>query len=45
MGKDENQIALISPSGAETWPKMRKEDVAAKLVRHLAQLLRERLDA
>ncbi len=45
MGKDENQITLITPSGAETWPKMRKEDVAAKLVRHLAQLLRERLDA
>jgi phosphopantothenoylcysteine decarboxylase / phosphopantothenate---cysteine ligase len=45
MGKDENQITLITPSGAETWPKLRKEDVAARLVRHLAQLLRERLDA
>ncbi len=45
MGKDENQITLITPSGADTWPKMRKEEVAAKLVRHLAQLLKERLDA
>jgi phosphopantothenoylcysteine decarboxylase / phosphopantothenate---cysteine ligase len=45
MGKDENQITLITSSATETWPKMHKEEVAMRLVRHLARLLRERLDA
>jgi phosphopantothenoylcysteine decarboxylase/phosphopantothenate--cysteine ligase len=44
MGKDENQITLITASGAEPWPKMRKEDVAAKLVVYLSRLLEERRD-
>jgi phosphopantothenoylcysteine decarboxylase/phosphopantothenate--cysteine ligase len=44
MGKDENQITLITPSGAEPWPKMRKEDVAAKLIVYLSRLLEERRD-
>jgi phosphopantothenoylcysteine decarboxylase / phosphopantothenate---cysteine ligase len=44
MGKDENQVTLITPAGAEPWPKMRKEDVAAKLVVYLSRLLEERRD-
>jgi phosphopantothenoylcysteine decarboxylase / phosphopantothenate---cysteine ligase len=44
MGKDENQITLVTPAGADSWPKMRKEDVAAKLVVYLSRLLEERRD-
>ena len=45
MGKDENEITLIAPSGSEPWPKMRKDEIAARLVRHLAQMLKDRPDA
>jgi phosphopantothenoylcysteine decarboxylase / phosphopantothenate---cysteine ligase len=45
MGKDDNQITLITSSTTETWPNMHKEEVAMRLIRHLARLLRERLDA
>lgn len=44
MGKDENQVTLISAAGSEPWPKMRKDEIAAKLIRHLAEMLKERRD-
>jgi phosphopantothenoylcysteine decarboxylase/phosphopantothenate--cysteine ligase len=44
MGKDENQVTLISAAGSEPWPKMRKDEIAAKLVRYLAEMLKERRD-
>jgi phosphopantothenoylcysteine decarboxylase/phosphopantothenate--cysteine ligase len=44
MGKDENQVTLISAAGSEPWPKMRKDEIAAKLVHYLAEMLKERRD-
>ncbi len=44
MGKDENEVTLISAAGTEPWPKMRKDEIAAKLVWHLAHMLKERRD-
>jgi phosphopantothenoylcysteine decarboxylase / phosphopantothenate---cysteine ligase len=44
MGKDENQVTLISAAGNEPWPKMRKDEIAAKLVWYLADMLKERRD-
>jgi phosphopantothenoylcysteine decarboxylase / phosphopantothenate---cysteine ligase len=45
MGREENEVTLITLSGSESWPKMRKDDIAAKLVRYLAQVLKDRSDA
>jgi phosphopantothenoylcysteine decarboxylase / phosphopantothenate---cysteine ligase len=44
MGKDENQVTLISAAGSEPWPKMRKDEIAAKLIQYLAEMLKERRD-
>ncbi len=44
MGKDENEVTLVSAAETEQWPKMRKDDIAAKLVRHLANMLKEGRD-
>jgi phosphopantothenoylcysteine decarboxylase/phosphopantothenate--cysteine ligase len=39
MGGDENTVHLVSAGGVDSWPKMRKEDVAARLVSVLAGLI------
>ena len=39
MGGDRNRITLLSSEGAEEWPEMSKEEVAAQL----AALVAERL--
>jgi phosphopantothenoylcysteine decarboxylase/phosphopantothenate--cysteine ligase len=39
MGGDENTVHLVSAGGVETWPKLRKEDVARRLVAELARRL------
>jgi phosphopantothenoylcysteine decarboxylase / phosphopantothenate---cysteine ligase len=44
MGKDENQVTLVSAAGSEPWPKMRKDEIATKLVWYLAEMLKERRD-
>ncbi len=36
MGGAENQVILITESGAEAWPRMAKTEVAARLVRRIA---------
>lgn len=39
FGADENRIVLIKADSAEDWPLMKKNDVARKLVDHIAQSL------
>ena len=39
MGGPENAVTLISDGGAEEWPRMRKDDVAAKLASRIAVAL------
>jgi len=39
MGGAENAVTLIGPEGAETWPRMRKDDVARKLAARIAEAL------
>ncbi len=39
MGGLDNQVTLISSGGAETWPRMAKADVAARLAERIAQAL------
>jgi phosphopantothenoylcysteine decarboxylase/phosphopantothenate--cysteine ligase len=39
MGGDENTVHLVGAAGVETWPKLRKEDVARRLVAELARRL------
>ena len=39
MGGSENAVILISDSGAETWPRMSKKDVAVQLARRIAEAL------
>jgi phosphopantothenoylcysteine decarboxylase/phosphopantothenate--cysteine ligase len=39
MGGGCNEVHLVSASGVETWPSMAKEEVAAKLIARLADLL------
>jgi phosphopantothenoylcysteine decarboxylase/phosphopantothenate--cysteine ligase len=39
MGGDENEIVLITPSGAESWPKMDKNALAARLAARIADSL------
>ncbi|MGZ9409638.1 MAG: bifunctional phosphopantothenoylcysteine decarboxylase/phosphopantothenate synthase, partial [Methylocystis sp.] len=34
-----NQAHLVSRAGVEDWPRLRKEDVAERLVARLAQLI------
>ncbi len=42
MGGSENAVTLISGDGAETWPRMAKDEVAMRLARRIAQALQER---
>lgn len=37
FGADENEILFLSDAGEETWPRMRKEQVAQKLAEAIAQ--------
>lgn len=39
MGGDSNSVHLVDARGVDSWPRMRKEDVATKLVAALAQRL------
>jgi phosphopantothenoylcysteine decarboxylase/phosphopantothenate--cysteine ligase len=39
MGGAENAVTLISDAGAESWPRMSKEDVARKLAQRIADVL------
>lgn len=39
MGGSENAVTLITEEGAETWPRMGKDAVAAKLARRIADAL------
>ena len=34
-----NTVLLITPKGTEAWPRMKKEDVAAKLAARIAEAL------
>jgi phosphopantothenoylcysteine decarboxylase / phosphopantothenate---cysteine ligase len=40
MGASRNTVHLIAAGGVESWPTMTKEAIAARLVAHLADLLR-----
>ncbi len=42
MGGDENLVTLISEHGAETWPRMYKDQVAQKLVEKITSALKDR---
>jgi phosphopantothenoylcysteine decarboxylase/phosphopantothenate--cysteine ligase len=37
FGGDRNTVHLITPAGAESWPTMAKEEVAARLVERIAE--------
>ena len=39
MGGSENSVTLITATGEETWPRMAKDSVAAKLAARMAQAL------
>lgn len=39
MGGTENAITLITPDGAENWPRMTKDDVARRLADRIAEAL------
>jgi phosphopantothenoylcysteine decarboxylase/phosphopantothenate--cysteine ligase len=39
MGGDRNTVHLVGPSGVETWPTLDKDEVARRLVAHLARML------
>ena len=38
MGGDRNTVHLVSSQGVETWPTLTKDEVARRLVSHLANL-------
>jgi phosphopantothenoylcysteine decarboxylase/phosphopantothenate--cysteine ligase len=40
MGGDENTVHIVSAAGVETWPKLAKRDVAAKLAQKIAAHLK-----
>ncbi|MBL3568675.1 bifunctional phosphopantothenoylcysteine decarboxylase/phosphopantothenate synthase [Rhodovulum sulfidophilum] len=39
MGGAENEVTLITASGAETWPRLSKDEVAQRLARRIAEAL------
>ncbi len=41
MGGDENAVTLITAEGTENWPRMSKNEVAARLARRIAAVLSE----
>jgi phosphopantothenoylcysteine decarboxylase/phosphopantothenate--cysteine ligase len=40
MGGDSNTVHLVTGAGVETWPTLAKEEVANRLVDHIAGLVR-----
>lgn len=42
MGQDANEVTLLMAGGRESWPRMRKDEVAQKLVTRLASMLEGR---
>jgi phosphopantothenoylcysteine decarboxylase/phosphopantothenate--cysteine ligase len=42
FGGDFNEVHLVGAQGVESWPRLGKEEVAARLVARLAELLREK---
>jgi phosphopantothenoylcysteine decarboxylase / phosphopantothenate---cysteine ligase len=40
MGGDENEVHLVTEAGIEDWPRMGKQDVAARLAGRIAEALR-----
>jgi len=40
MGGDANTVHLVSGTGVETWPTLPKDEVAARLIAHVAGLVR-----
>ena len=38
MGGDRNTVHLVSAAGVETWPTLSKDEVARRLVAHLAAI-------
>ncbi len=38
MGGDSNTVHLVTRDGVETWPTLAKEEVASRLIAHLAEL-------
>lgn len=41
MGGDRNQVHLITATGRESWPDMKKAEVARRLVQHITQHFQE----
>ncbi len=39
FGGATNEAHLVSPAGVEDWPRLRKEDVAARLIARLAEMI------
>ncbi|TCM85778.1 bifunctional phosphopantothenoylcysteine decarboxylase/phosphopantothenate--cysteine ligase CoaBC [Rhodovulum steppense] len=39
MGGAENEVTLITPEGAETWPRLAKDEVAQRLAQRIAEAL------
>ena len=39
MGGTENAVTLITDQGAESWPRMTKDAVAAQLAQRIAQVI------
>ncbi len=42
FGADENEAHLVAAASVESWPRLGKEEVAARLVRRIAEALSER---
>ncbi len=42
FGGSANAVHLVTMAGVESWPKMSKQEVAARLVERLASLLKEK---
>jgi phosphopantothenoylcysteine decarboxylase/phosphopantothenate--cysteine ligase len=42
MGGDRNQVHLITATAQESWPDMKKAEVARRLVQHITQQLQEK---
>ncbi len=39
FGEDDNTVTLVTPDGSETWPTMRKDQIAAQLAARIADAL------
>ena len=39
MGGDRNTVHLVAPGGIESWPDLPKDEVAARLVAHIARMM------